>query len=334
VTGSSLSRDLRLLLGILADEIRNPLFADSELAKAKLEMRANLLRAADNTATRGLDRLTRLIYPEGHPFRAATTEALLASLDAATAADLRSFWSDRYVGAGAILAIVGDVDAEATASLVDSLFGPMARGARPQHAGTPVTPNTAERAVETLKGKANVDFLFGQASGLKRNDPDYEAAIIANAALGQSSLTSRIGKRVRDTEGLSYTLYSRFLWPDYVDGIWAVNVATAPQNVAKAVRSTKEEIDKYAAGGITDAEVAVQKEYFAGNYLVRLGTNAGVAAALNTAEKFGFGPSYLDEYPKRIRAVTKAQVNEVIKRRLHPGKMHLVVAGDLTAIPE
>jgi len=334
ITGSALSRDLRLLLVTLADELKNPLFADSELAKAKLEMRANVLRASDNTASRGLDRLTRLALPEGHPFRAATTEAVLASVGAASASDLRDFWRDRYAGAGVLLAVVGDVDPDQVAAMADSLFGTLPRGERPVHDQAPAAANTAERAVETMKGKANVDFLYGQASGLKRKDPDYEAAIIANAALGQSSLTSRIGKRVRDTEGLSYSLYSRFLWPDYVDGIWAVDVAVAPQNVAKALHSTKEEIDKYAAGGITDAEVLTQKEFFAGNYLVRLGTNAGVASALCTAEKFGFGPSYLDDYPKRIRAVTRAQVNEVIRRRLHPERMHLVVAGDLTTIPE
>ena len=334
ITGTALSRDLRLLLGILADELQNSAFADSEVGKAKLEMRANVLRAADNTATRGLDRLTRLVYPEGHPYRAPTSDAVLASLDAAKAADLRSFARERYVGAGTILSIVGDVDPEAAAARVDSLLGSLPKGARPTHGQEPVQPNAPERTVETMKGKANVDFLFGQASGLKRKDPDYEAAIIANAALGQSSLTSRIGKRVRDTEGLSYSLYSRFLWPDYVDGLWAVDVAVAPQNVAKALHSTKEEIDKYAAGGITEAEVVVQKEFFAGNYLVRLGTNAGVAAALCTAEKFGFGPSYLDEYPKRIRAVTRDQVNDAIRRRIHPDKMHLVIAGDLTAIPQ
>jgi zinc protease len=334
ITGTALSRDLRLLLVMLADEIRNPAFADSELAKAKLEMRANVLRAADNTAARGLDRLSRLAYPEGHPYRAATSDAMLASLDAAKSADLRAFWRARYAGAATILAVVGDVDPEATAALVDSLFAPIPRGERPVHTGSPVSQNAPERAVETMKGKANVDFLFGQASGLRRNDPDYDASMIANAALGQSSLTSRIGKRVRDTEGLSYSLYSRYLWTDYVDGLWIVDVAVAPQNVAKALRSTKEEIDRYASGGITDDEVLVQKEFFAGNYRVRLGTNGGVAAALCTAEKFGFGPSYLDDYPKRIRAVTRDQVNDVIRHRIHPEKMHLVVAGDLSAIPE
>jgi zinc protease len=334
IAATGLTRDLRLILSTLSDELRNPAFADSEIAKAKLEMKANVLRAADNTAQRAIDRLSRIALSQGHPYRAATSDEVLASLDAAKASDLRSFWSDRYVGAGTVLAIVGDVNPEATATLVDSLFGSMTQGARPAHSRKPETPNAPERTVETMKGKANVDFVYGLASGLKRNDPDYEASIIANAALGQSSLTSRIGKRVRDTEGLSYTLYSRFFWPDYVDGLWAVDVAVAPQNVAKALKSTKEEIDRYAKEGITDAEVQTQKEFFAGNYLVRLGTNAGVASALCTAEKFGFGPGYLDEFPKRIRAVTKAQVNEVIKKRIQPNAMHLVVAGDLSTIPE
>jgi zinc protease len=333
IQASGLTRDLRLVLSTLADELRNPVFADSELVKAKVEMKANVLRAADNTAQRAIDRLSRLALSQGHPYRAATPDEVLASLDAAKSADLRSFWSDRYVGAGTVLAIVGDVDPEATAAMVDSLFGPMTQGARPVHDRKPDTPNAPERTVETMKGKANVDFIYGLASGLRRKDPDYEASIIANAALGQSSLTSRIGKRVRDTEGLSYNLYSRFFWPDYVDGLWGVDVAVAPQNVAKALKSTKEEIDKYAKDGITDAEVQTQKEYFASNYLVRLGTNAGVATALCTAEKFGFGPGYLDDYPKRFRAVTKAQVNDVIKRRIHPESMHLVVAGDLTSVP-
>lgn len=334
ILGSSLSRDVRLLLGTLADQLANPSFADSEVAKAKVEMRANVLRNSESTAARGLDRLTRLAYPEGHPFRAPTTEAMLASLDKTKADDLRAFWGERYTGAGTILAVVGDVDPEAVAATVDSLFGGMDRGARPSHEAPPTAPNAPERVIETMRGKANVDFLYGQASGLKRNDPDYEAALVANAALGQSSLTSRIGKRVRDTEGLSYNLYSRWFWPDYVDGLWAVDVAVAPQNVAKALRSTKEEIDRYAREGITDGEVATQREYFAGNYLVRLGTNAGVAAALCTAEKFGYGPAYLDEFPKRIRAVTKTQVDDVLHRRFHPDRMHLVVAGDLDSIPQ
>ncbi len=97
-----------------------------------------------------------------------------------------------------------------------------------------------------MRGKANMNFIMGAASGLRRNDPDYEAALIGNAALGQNSLSSRIGRRVRDTEGLSYNLNSRYGNTDLLDGVWYVNVNVAPQNLARAMKSTREEIEKFA----------------------------------------------------------------------------------------
>jgi len=78
----------------------------------------------------------------------------------------------------------------------------------------------------------------------------------------------------------------------------------------------------------------VQKNFFAGNFQVGLGTNSGVAGALVTAEKYGFGPAYLDEYPRRFRAVTQEQVNAALKKHFHPALLHVVVAGDLEQMPE
>lgn len=174
---------------------------------------------------------------------------------------------------------------------------------------------------------------MGAASGLRRNDPDYEAALIGNAALGQNSLSSRIGKRVRDTEGLSYNLFSRYGNTDLIDGVWYVNVNVAPQNLAKAMKSTSEEIFKFAKEGVTEEEVEAQKSFFAGNYQVGLGSNGGVASALVAAEKYGYGPRYLDEFPLRIRAVTREQVNAATKKHFFPEKLNVIVAGDLEKLP-
>jgi zinc protease len=165
-------------------------------------------------------------------------------------------------------------------------------------------------------------------------DPDYDAALIANAVFGQSALTARLGKRIRDTEGLSYTMWSRFLMSDAIDGIWLTDIRLAPQNLAKAMHSAREVMTEYAASGPTDAEIAAQKSFFAGNYQVQLGTNAGVAAALVQAEKFGFGPAYLDEYPVRIRAVTRAQVMDAMRKYMHPYRAVIIASGDVEALPE
>ncbi|HEX7828315.1 MAG TPA: pitrilysin family protein, partial [Thermoanaerobaculia bacterium] len=325
---NGMARDLPMLLGVIADELKNAAFNADELAKAKKELETDYLRADDNTQNRAVERLAQLVYADTHPYFAAGREKLVASANAATADELRAFQRARYSGANFILAIVGDVDTAKTLALVEQHFGDLPKGEKL------VLPNVAPRATTTpvreavtMRGKANMNLIIGSASNLRRTDADYDAALIANAALGQNSLSSRIGKRVRDTEGLSYNLNSRYAWSDQLEGIWLVNVNVAPQNLAKAMKSTVEEIQKFAKEGVTDAEVEAQKSFFAGNYQVGLGSNAGIAAALVNAEKFGFGPKYLDEFPVRIKTVTRDEVNAAMRKHFFPEKLHTIVAG-------
>ncbi|HSI53545.1 MAG TPA: pitrilysin family protein [Ramlibacter sp.] len=336
IEADGMARDLPLLLDVLADELRHPAFAAAELALARRELENDYLRADDETSPRALQRLGQLVFPVGHPYHPATRADKVRSLTALTEGDLRAFQQARYAGAGLFLAIVGDVDPAAAIAEVEKLFGGIARGERRSFAALPraVAAAATTREAVTLRGKANMNVIMGTASGLRRNDPDYEAALVANAALGQTALSSRIGRRVRDTEGLSYSLASRYLLSDELDGVWMVNINVAPQNLARAIRSTREEIDKFAREGATDLEVQTQKNFFAGNYQVNLGSNAGIASALAIAEKFGHGPRYLDEYPARIAAVTTEQANAAMRRHFFADRLHLIVAGDLTTLPD
>ncbi|HEX7437340.1 MAG TPA: insulinase family protein, partial [Caldimonas sp.] len=336
IEADGMARDLPLVLDVLADELRRPAFAAAELAKAKAELENDVLRADDDTSARAQERLAQLAFAPGHPYYPVGRAAKLQGLGALGVTELREFHRARYVGAGAILAIVGDVDAAAVIAQVTKLFGDMPAGEKATFDGV-ARASAADRATReavTMRGKANMNIVIGGASGLRRLDPDFEAALVSNAVFGQSALASRVGRRVRDTEGLSYSIGSRYAQTDVLDGVWQVNVNVAPQNLAKALRSTMDEIAKYAREGATDAEVAIQKNFFAGNYQVNLGSNAGVASALVTAEKFGLGPRYLDDFPSRIRAVTTAEANAAMRRHFVPEKLHVIVAGDLDGVPD
>jgi zinc protease len=336
ISANGLSRDLALLVEIVADELKNPAFGADELAKAKKELENAYLQAADNTSARAFERLQQLVYREGHPYFAPGKDKLVASAGSVTADELRAFHQARYSGANLILAVVGDVDPAKTIALLEKAFGGIPKGERISYASVARTDagEHPSREAVTMAGKANMNIIIGAASGLRRNDPDYEAALIGNAALGQNALSSRIGRRVRDTEGLSYNLASRYGNTDLLDGVWYVNVNVAPPNLAKAMKSTWEEIDKFGREGVTDEEVAVQKSFFAGNYQVALGSNGGVAQSLVTAEKFGYGPKYLDEFPARINAVTKEEVNAAMRKHFVPARLHTIVAGDLEKLPD
>ena len=330
-----MARNLPLMLEIMSDEMRNPAFGSEELAKARKELENAYLQADDNTSARGQERLWQLIYAKDHPYYPKGRAVMVANLGSLTETDLRAFQQARYNGAGTIIAVVGDVDAAATVALVEKHFGALPRGERYSNMRVATTMPTAPgREAITLRGKANMNILIGAASGLRRTDADYEASLVGNAALGQTALSSRLGKRVRDTEGLTYQIYSRFTQSDEIDGAWFANVFVAPQNLAKALKSTQEVIATYARDGATDTEVEAQKSFFAGNFKVGLGTNGGVANALIAAEKFGFGPKYLDEYPARINAVTTARANEAMRKHFAADRLHLIVAGDLEKLPD
>jgi len=335
VSMKGMSRDLPLLLDVLGEELRAPAFSADELAKAKQELETDYLRADDSTSQRALERLEQLTYANTHPYYPPGRAAKVANLRALTAEQLRAFHAQRYTGSNIVIAIVGDVDPAAAMPLVEKALGGLPKGARIDRSQLARTqPGAGTREIVAMPGKANVNLMMGAASGLRRLDPDYEAALVANAVLGQSALASRIGRRVRDTEGLSYSLYSRFALSEEIDGLWFVNVNLAPPNLAKALKSTREEIDKYAREGATPAEVKVQKDFFSGNFQVNLGSNAGMASALLAAERYGFGPSYLDDFPKRVQAVTLEQANAALKKYFHPDRLNLVVAGDVDKLPD
>jgi zinc protease len=320
---------------VLGEEITSPAFAATEIEKARQDLETDYLRADDNTQARALERLAQLTYAQSHPYYSQGRERKLASAKAVTEADLRGFHRERFTGANLVIAIVGDVDPAKTLALVREKLGALPAGRRMDFSkvGRTAAPQEGKRELIRMPGKANMNLVLGTASGLRRTDPDYEAALVANAALGQSALSSRIGRRVRDTEGLTYQIYSRFGFSEELDGLWFVNVNVAPQNLAKALKSTREELDKYAKEGAGDAEVEVQKSFFAGNYQVNLGSNAGVAAALVSAERYGFGPAYLDDYPGRIRAVTTAQANAAMQKYFFVDKLNTIVAGDVAELP-
>ena len=83
--------------------------------------------------------------------------------------------------------------------------------------------------------------------------------------------------------------------------------------------------------GVTAAELEARKTNMIGSYQVSLATTDGMAAAMLQTLNRGKPLSWLDDYPKAIRALTVEQVNAAIRKHLDPKKMVLVEAGTFEA---
>jgi zinc protease len=71
------------------------------------------------------------------------------------------------------------------------------------------------------------------------------------------------------------------------------------------------------------------KSNLIGTFKVGLATTDGLSNALLNAIHRGYDVTWLDEYPKRIAALTLADVNGAIKKHLQPAKMTVIKAGSI-----
>jgi zinc protease len=180
-----------------------------------------------------------------------------------------------------------------------------------------------------MKDKPNADVVIGHASRLRRSNPDYLAARIANNALGQSTLSSRLGLKVRDEMGLTYGINSSFTESGIGDGPFVINVTVAPQNIDVAIEATMEIANDYIAGGVREDELKDEQSSMIGSFKLSLATNNGMASQIAGAELFGLGVKYLDEFPFLASTITKPEVDEAIRKYIHPEVATTVIAGTI-----
>ncbi|MCU0293005.1 MAG: insulinase family protein [Thermoanaerobaculaceae bacterium] len=234
-----------------------------------------------------------------------------------------------------MLALVGDFDAERVSrrilGLVEGWEGgqaePLAVERRSWVDGTPA------EAVEAMADKPNLDVLLGCPGGLRRRDDDFIAALLGNAVLGQSTLSSRLGRRLRDQEGLTYGVVSRFFGASLVDGPWATTFSVAPGNLERATALAREEIEELVGAGPTEAELADERAAMAGSYRVSLATPSGVARELARLARHGLPFGEMDTLPERILATRRDAVVEALRRHVGPHALVRAVAGEVVANP-
>ncbi|HEY9785114.1 MAG TPA: pitrilysin family protein [Candidatus Obscuribacterales bacterium] len=322
------SSDLSEFVDLLSDVILNPLFLEEELTKTKVEWKAKLTEALNNTRLMAWNRLRRSIYAPTHPFFEKTYEEQALELDEVTPEHLKKFHSQLYSPRSSVIAIVGDMNVDSTVQLLRDKFGAW-QGGDPRSINVPpaLLPEKRQRLEVPLADKKSMDVLISHPTQLTRKDKDFYAAKLANAALGQDTITSRLGQVIRDKAGLTYGIYSNFSDTAFGAAPWTVSLTVNPLNLEKALRLVDEVIDGYMAQGISKDELAKETGRALGTFKVGLSSSLGIARALSEFEFLGLGVAELDAISDRYLSLTKEKVDEAARRHFHPKNTIIVAAG-------
>ncbi len=325
---SMLTRDFSIVVALLADQLRNPVFPEDQLEKLKNEVISRLIQEKENPDALASRALYNRLFPQGHPYHKQTLEQQINSIKSITRDDLVQFHKLHYGPKGACIVIVGDVDPKTAETVVNEYFGTWTGGSTVKPVIPDVAmPNESSTLSIKIQDKSETSILFGHPCGIKRNSPEYYAYVVMNHILGGGgALSSKLGDIIRDKMGLAYDVYSTFD-ATLGQGLWYASIGVNPGNVQKAVDALKTTITEYHTKGQTKQEFEQAKQFLIGYFPVGLETNSGVARVLMNAEFYGLGLDYIQRYPEIYNSITLEQVKSAAKKYLHPDKALLVIAG-------
>jgi zinc protease len=325
-----LKKDLALIIGTIAAELRTPSLLVGEFNKARQQLIGELEASAQNSSALASEAFDRAVFPEGHPNRPRTLAEYIAAAKTANLEEVRAFQAKYYGPAHMTLVVAGDVsDADAQAD-IGKAFAGWSGGQDYLRPAKPAAAAAASDITVPLADKPSVTMLLGQASGLRYSDPDNLPLRVGTAILGRG-FTGRLMGTVRDKEGLTYNIGANMSDDNIADGVWEVSASFAPTLLAKGVESTRREVVKWWKDGVTEQELAAHKQGLIGSYFVSLSTTLGLAETILVNTQRGYDPSWLDAYPKALKALTREQVNAAIRAHINPNSLVLVEAGSVPA---
>jgi len=327
-----LVEDFPRLTALLAEVIRQPTFPAAELEKVRGQTLTGIMQGDQDTRTLAERGLRTLAYPAGHPYARATI-GTRESVGAIGRDAIVAFHARHYRPDTLSFSVVGGIPFTEAVTTIERAFGDWAaEGLLPALTIPPAPlPLPGQRQDATLAGKSQSDITLGHPS-IPRSDPDYYALELANLILGRFGLGGRLGKSVRETQGLAYSVGSS-LEGGMGPGAWAARAGVAPDNVERAIASVLAEVERIRREPVSADELADAQDYLTGSLPLGLESQDGVAHIALDIELYGLGLDYLDRYPAIIRALTREQLREAARRHLHPDHAVIAVAGPVQAAP-
>ncbi|MDP2138193.1 MAG: insulinase family protein, partial [Candidatus Didemnitutus sp.] len=280
----------------------------------------------ENTDFRAGDEFSRAAYGPGHPNRNATVDERIAALESAKLEDLRAFHAAHYGPAHLVLVAAGDLDVAGLQTALTTSFTGWSGGTPELAAVQNSATDAAREQTVFMADKTSVSIVIGQPTGLRYGEGDHIALRTGTAILG-SGFTGRLMANVRDKEGLTYGIGSTVTNDNYTDGEWKIVATFAPALLDKGIASTKRQLDNWYQNGVTADELEKRQDNLVGSFQVGLATTDGLAQNLLASVHRGKDVTWLDDYPKVVRALTVDQINGAIKKHLNPEQMFLIKAG-------
>jgi len=306
---------------LLALAVNAPRFDEAPLERMKTQLVTRAKRNESSPDAIAGRALAKAMFGD-HPY-ARPTLGTVETLETLTAADLSEQHVKLLSRNGLTIGVVGAIDAQTLSGILDQVFLPLPEAGE-LVAVAELAPSHGDTISDAL-AVPQTTILLG-LPGLKRNDPDYQAAFVMNHILGGGTFTSWLYREVREKRGLSYSTGTS-LSPYAHTGLLIGSAATKADRADETVAIMLEQISRMAEEGPSEEELRAAKEFLTGSYALRFDSSGKIARQLVGLQNADLGIDYFERRNDEIEAVSLEDVRRVAQRLLGGKAPTIVTVG-------
>jgi zinc protease len=325
-------QELAAVLDLLRQILREPTLPAEELEIFRRQRLAMYEQSSKQPGILAYLRLQRATspYPKDDVRYEPTLQERIDRLEAVQLDQVKQLHAEFLGGANGQAAVVGDFDPDTVRTLLRGMLDDWAAKVPyeriEEQAGTDL-PAIDER-IQT-PGMTNATYGARLEMAMDAFDTDFAAMVIGNQILGASAIDSRLGDRIRQQEGLSYSVGSSFS-ASSLDPVatFQINAIANPQNMPKLKSLVREELESLLRNGITAEELADAKQKKLHDWYMEGTDDAQLASSLASALHAGHTMLYRAEHRRAVEALSAEDVVEALRKHLHLERLSVVTAGD------
>lgn len=319
-------------IAIMAEILREPAFPIDEFEQMKNRSISMMSQSQTDPATLASNFLARTLsaYPKGDVRYQSTPEESIEEMKSVTLDQIKAIYDKQISSAIGEIAIVGDFEPDAAMeSLRVALkdwksevpYKQIVREVNKQATGgteTIVTPD-----------KANATFIAGLSFGLNDDSDESVALQVGNFIFGGGTLSSRLGDRIRQKEGLSYGVSSSVSVPARgTDARFTITAITNPANIGAVEKAAMEELQRFLQDGPTEEEMIEAKRGFLESQKIGRSSDDAIAGQIQSNLNLGRSFAFVAKREKMIERLTAQDVRDAFRKYVQPSKLVIIRAGD------
>lgn len=307
-------------LGMMMEVLKNATFKPSSIQLALSNTQVGQKQLQENPSKLMDIRFYRALYGQ-HPYAEPIT-GTIGSTKKITADLLKKFRDQFLVAQNMNIAITGKLSPKQALELSERIAGNLPQGHKAVALANPEEKSGFD-IVHLPYNSSQAHVTFGHL-GPNRFTEDRLALEVANRMFGGSGFNAVLMQELRVKRGYTYGAYSTFSFSQ-APGIFSFRYSTRQDQLLDSIQVAHQAFINFVNQPIDTKRLEETKAGMLRAFPNNYSSNATINAQLGTMGFYAEQADYLSRYPERLAKITAADVQNAVRKHLHPERLTLVV---------